>query len=302
MNVNWPCEDKDGHEVQTHPADVVFFYDEPYRSERTYVHCDLKSYAKGSIKSAAIRKAIESLAKQIACAERSAEWQRLYAHEHVNRKVVGLLFVYNHDSEYDADFGTLLDGINVRKLNLPPGSRLYVLGPDDIFWLNAVRYEIGALRNLSGTNKLPAREKCKFYYPQMVRQINVRPDVAKAATLDMLTAPWIVLQHELINNPGSKGIIIFYKRKAESTHEFLYLLDYLRNFQLLNEHTTIRIKVLQSNENAMILFDKARSEYIDSILGVDSGDQIGSIIKSIDISAMDQVVATFSAIQIGMES
>lgn len=44
-NLNWPCEDQETHEVKTHPSDVVFWYDEPYSQSRTYVNCDLKSYA-----------------------------------------------------------------------------------------------------------------------------------------------------------------------------------------------------------------------------------------------------------------
>lgn len=68
---NWPCEDEEHHGVSTHPADVVFHYDEPYSPKRTYVHCDLKSYAKGTITSANVHGAIESLAKQVACAEKS---------------------------------------------------------------------------------------------------------------------------------------------------------------------------------------------------------------------------------------
>ena len=33
--------------ILTHPSDVVFYYDEPYSSYRTYVNTDLKSYKKG---------------------------------------------------------------------------------------------------------------------------------------------------------------------------------------------------------------------------------------------------------------
>ena len=56
-----------GHKVKTHPSDVVFFYDNPYSLSRTYVNCDLKSYASGTIsKAKTYTPAIESLAKSIA--------------------------------------------------------------------------------------------------------------------------------------------------------------------------------------------------------------------------------------------
>jgi hypothetical protein len=83
-NQNWPCEEQEAHGKKTHPSDVVFFYDNPYSLSRTYVNCDLKSYASGSIKAAAIREAMESLAQALNCAEKSKEWQKLYLHEHVN--------------------------------------------------------------------------------------------------------------------------------------------------------------------------------------------------------------------------
>ena len=73
-NINWPCENQEKHEVKTHPSDVVFWYDEPYSQSRTYVNCDLKSYAKGSITAASVREAIESLAKTLSCAEVGQEF------------------------------------------------------------------------------------------------------------------------------------------------------------------------------------------------------------------------------------
>lgn len=48
-DTNWPCEDKELHKVLTHPSDVVFYYDNPYSLSRTYINCDLKSYASNSI-------------------------------------------------------------------------------------------------------------------------------------------------------------------------------------------------------------------------------------------------------------
>jgi hypothetical protein len=89
-NLNWPCEDQENHEVKTHPSDVVFWYDEPYSQSRTYVNCDLKSYAKGSISTASMREAIESLAKTIECAEKSQEFNDKYIHQDVSPNICGL--------------------------------------------------------------------------------------------------------------------------------------------------------------------------------------------------------------------
>ncbi|WP_216069981.1 hypothetical protein [Acinetobacter radioresistens] len=63
-NHNWPCENPEVHGNKTHPSDVVFYYDEPYSQSRTYINCDLKSYAKGTIKATTIKDAIVSLASK----------------------------------------------------------------------------------------------------------------------------------------------------------------------------------------------------------------------------------------------
>lgn len=92
------------HDANTHPSDVVFYYDEPYRATRTYIQCDLKSYSRGSIKPQNIKNAIEALARSVACANVSEEWRNLYIHDNVTPEICGLLFVYNHDGEYDKNF------------------------------------------------------------------------------------------------------------------------------------------------------------------------------------------------------
>lgn len=118
-NINWPCENQEAHEVKTHPSDVVFWYNEPYSQSRTYVNCDLKSYAKGTIKTQAIREAIESLAKSLRCAEISQEFSDTYIHPDVSANIQGLLFVYNHDNEYDKDFTKILEKVKCDDLDIP---------------------------------------------------------------------------------------------------------------------------------------------------------------------------------------
>src|SRR5438477_12565199 len=86
-NTNWACEEKEKHKLKTHPSDAVFWYDNPYAQSRTYVNCDLKSYARGSIKAAGVLSAMEGLALAINCAEKSAEWQKQFLHEHVNHEI-----------------------------------------------------------------------------------------------------------------------------------------------------------------------------------------------------------------------
>src|SRR5690606_19414245 len=138
-NTNWACATPESHGVTTHPSDVVYYYDEPYSLRRTYLQCDLKSYAKGSITSTAVRTAVESLAKQVACAEKSDEWRSLYAYDHVTYAVTGLLIVYNHDGGYDSNFSQYLSQVRAEDLQIPRDSKIVVLGPHEVYWLDNIR-------------------------------------------------------------------------------------------------------------------------------------------------------------------
>jgi hypothetical protein len=123
-----------------------------------------------------------TIARSVSCAEKSAEWQKRFVSDQVNSEICGLLFVYNHDGEYEKQFKQLLRDSKPKIDDLPKKSKLFVLGPEDIFWLNNVRYEIVQMR---GKGILPARQHCRFYYPNLVRRNNVQPEHARAATLEM---------------------------------------------------------------------------------------------------------------------
>lgn len=301
-NQNWECEEKEKHALQTHPSDVVFCYDEPYSDVRTYINCDLKSYAKGSITASAVRGAVESLSKQIACAEKSEQWRDLYIDSHVTPQVCGLLFVYNHDGEYDKDFKKILDTVKLEKLDIPKGSKLIVLGPEDIFWLDNVRYEIQRMRGTANSaDKLPDAQHCKFYYPQLVRRANIQQEKAKAATLEMLTSPWITLEYENQKVKGRSGIIVFYRRRGETPDEFVYLIDYLRHYQLLKDSIDVSIKILDTSPTAPASFQKAVAKYIEEMGEGDKDSNLSELVKRIRYSKMNQVVSSFSTIELGMD-
>jgi hypothetical protein len=296
-NINWPCEDVAKHKAKTHPSDVVFYYEEPYSQARTYVNCDLKSYAKGTINGSNIRSSIESLARAVSCAEKSNEWRDKYLHEHVTPEICGLLFVYNHDGEYDKDFNTLLGQFKNDKLDIPTKSKIVVLGPQDIFWLNNVRHEIILMRG--GNGELPDREHCRYFYPHLVRRKNIQLDNAKASTLEMLTAPWIILSYVDPKKQNRKGFVVFYRRDGSSTEEFLYLIDYLMHYQVIVKDTDIYIKTLNAHSNAAAFFAKAKDRYVDECEG---GKDIKDHLDSIKFSQINDVRTKFSDLEIGMDN
>lgn len=298
-NHNWPCENPEVHGNKTHPSDVVFYYDEPYSQSRAYINCDLKSYAKGTIRVATIKEAIISLAKQVSCAEKSSEWHELYIHDHVTPEICGLLFVYNHDGEYDKDFSNILSSIKVEELDIPKGSKIFVLGPQDIFWLDNIRHDLCILRGKSGADKIPSSDQCRFFYPQLVRKTNIQPEKAKAARLEMLTGPWIILEFK--KDKYRKGFIIYYRRKGEKTEEFIYLIDYLRHYQVLSEDIDIQIRTLDSSPTASSIFGKAVDRYIEEMTESDQDSDFSKLVRNIKFSSMPQVKSTFSEVEIGMD-
>lgn len=302
MNENWPCDKQEQHKVKTHPSDVVFYYDEPYAQQRTYVNCDLKSYAKSSITTRALREAMESLSKQVACAEISEEWRARYIHSGVTPAVCGLLFVYNHDGEYDKDFSQHLKSIQSAKLNLPKGSKIVVLGPEDIFWLDNVRYEIVQMRGRrEGGEPLPDPEHCKYFYPQLVRRKNLQLDRAKAATLEMLTSNLIVLEYVRPTTPDRKGVTLFYRGKGANSDEFSYLFDYLRHFQLLQEEVDIELKQLDASPLAPAMFQKAVQTYVDGLTVEATKSPLAERVHSIQYKRINQVRTRFSDVELGMD-
>ncbi|MFG1205546.1 hypothetical protein [Xanthobacter flavus] len=294
-NQNWDCVSQEAHDVKSHPSDVVFSYDEPYEQRRTYVQCDLKSYAAKSITTRTITSALSSLAMQVECAEKSEKWQNLYTVPTVDFRVVGLLFIYCHNLDTDPDFNKKIQAIDPKKLKLSPGIRLYVLGPDDIYWINNVSNDI---RGLRGDGAIPERSRCRFFYPQLVRKMNYNLRAAKAATLDMLSSPWVIMEHD--RSDGRRGITIYHKRAVEDPRELVYLIDYIRNFQLLVPEVSISVRALASNDSVFENFHKAKRIYIDKIIKPNqlahdsSSESIVDLVNKIDVTSFQNVARTFA--------
>lgn len=300
INQDWACERPEKHDATKHPTDVVFTYDEPYGRRRTYLQCDLKSYARGSITAGSIKKAMVSLSHQVSCAELSEEWQRLYTTGDGDFDVCGLLFVYNHDGEYDRNFKNVIDQVKWDDLDVPSRSRLYVLGPDDILWLDNVRLEIRQMRGTEGAASLPSREYCSFFYPQLSRKANIQNTDARAATLEMLTSPWIILKYQ---GPADhdERYVVFVRRAAERPEEYEYLIDYLRNYQCLDTPDCVIVKVLAHDAQSSVIWGQAVDRYIRNVAKGNADSSFGRILKSISFQPMEQIVSRFSSVAIGME-
>jgi hypothetical protein len=323
IDQEWPCEEPENHRptrrrrganrgssddsendradeaegqsvpVVKHPTDIVFYYDEPYSNHRTYINCDLKSYAARSIKKSEVKKAIESLARALACLEKSSTWRNRYVRDDKNALYAGMLFVYNHDGDYNTAFDELLATINLSSFDIPPNSKIIVLGPREISWLDNVSNEMLRMVTLG---QLGQKETWRFFYPTLVLAKNVQPS-ARAAIAEMLTGPWIVLKHR-ISGAEKDSVLVFYRGAGETMEEFSLLIDYLMFHGLVEEGVRILIRALQKESEARALFEKAADDYIHRFEG---GDELSTLLKGIHYQSMAIVRRSYSTTEIGME-
>jgi hypothetical protein len=293
-NSNWLCVEE-RHACKTHPSDVVFYYENPYSISRTYVNCDLKSYKRNSIRPAQITSAIESLARTVHCAENSTQFQQLFLHDQINAEICGLLFLYNHDGEYDQNFKSLLYEVKPKLSELSRRSKIAIFGPEDIRWLDNVRHDIVLMR---GRKQLPPEDQCKFYYPHLRRKANVQLEKANAANLEMLTSSWIILSYTQPGAKERKGYVIYYRRKGDTVIEFSYLIDYLKLYQVIVEDTHVRIKTAFNDKLAPVNFRKAVDAFVEKTGG---GSEMRDRLQAVEFSELQQVKSQFSEIIIGMD-
>lgn len=292
-DVDWSCE-LEHHEKKTHPSDVVFYYNHPYTGGRVYVNTDLKSYKKSSISKSSVQKALESLALAVECANVSQDWQdKFLTDDELRFEVMGLLFIFNNDNEYDKEFNVVLNDVNKEKINLAKGNKLAVFGPQNINYLLNVA---GDIKHRIADDLLPRSEDYTFYYPDMVMNKRHGEEWGQAATFEYLTAPWLLIKHRETETVKA-GFLIYYQRKGETVDEFIYFLDTLSYYQLLLQSDPIVVRFVGASQGALRNFEKAKAEYLKS-WGEDSARR--KQMEKIEAGHITRVVAEYSPMEIGM--
>lgn len=294
LNTNYSCVLAESHGKKTHPADVVYWYKDPYKGSRVYVLTDLKSYARGSITSDTIKGSVTNLALSVECAKISDEWRRRFISGSENTDLVGMLFIFNHDQGWDAEFLTFLGKMFDEYPRIPSGVKLYIFGPQDIWYLNNIIYDIKVLR---GDGDLSAIGDCSFLYPDLSRSKVVQDDWGCAATLECLKAPWQIIKYR--KSDGSIQLLIYYRGTGDTVQEFIYLIDKLVHFQWVAMCETIRLRAPYASQNAAATFALAVKEYADPLVGT---AQIREKLNKIRLETIPKVAPNFSEIEIGMEA
>ncbi|MGK5083084.1 hypothetical protein WDW37_07235 [Bdellovibrionota bacterium FG-1] len=295
INQNWTCAQPEEHQTgaNTHPSDVVFHYDDPYKKGSVYVSVDLKSYAAASITTASVAGAIASLGKATTCANLSDKFTSLYVRnsETAHWEVVGLLFVYNHDGEFEKSFSALSQQIAEVNYAIPQDRRMFLMGPDKISYLYNVALD---LIYLKGRGQIEG--EYKFYFPDLINLKAKNDREADAATLEWLTGPWQIIK-------SGKNTLVYFDHGSPTVDDFKYLLDFLFRYQLVEQKNKIQVRMVRSSSDqsdSAAIFDKAKGEYAAAVHPLEK-DVFQKRLQVIGFERIPTKTTFFDHIQIGME-
>lgn len=293
---NWKCVEPD-HNKKTHPSDVVFWYDDPYsqREVRTFVTTDLKSYASTSLQKSALEKALTSLCMSTECANISEHFREQYIGNDINAEVVGLLFIYNHDNQYDKSFRSVLRSIPTSKLKLKRNRRVYVMGPEDVIFTYNIALDLKMRR---GDNEIPDKKSCEFFYPDLV-QVKARNTRNPAATLETILGSQQIIKYRMPSKSGEieNNFLVYYRGEGKNSEEFLYLIDAFFRFQMLQNASRIILCLPKPHERAHSYFKHAVDTYVDRFHNLKA---IRDRLEIIDYQPMNQFNPQFSENNLGM--
>jgi len=320
---NFDCVKADKHaradkkQKHTHPTDVVFFYVDPYLNRRILFNTDLKSYAVTSMKGPNVRSALRSLAQAIDCARVSEEWKARYSVEDLD-EIRGLLFVYNHDAEYDGDFERYLlperrksqpgeETADLSSIPLEPGQLLHLIEPRTISYLQTILIDV---RKLHMDGMFPSANYY-FYYPdQKLHKVRLEPH-RRPATVESMCGPYLIVGHDPVikydessrqtDQTCAAGFVVYYNRPGKTHLEFMYLFDVLSSYQILSGEYLVRIRVAHHTPHAQIQshFKHAIKAFVQD-WGFD--DYIEGKLNAIEFEVIDHVKTAFSQTKLGWDN
>ena len=256
MNANWECVNPD-HNRPTHPADVVYRYVEPYKNKMTYILTDLKSYGQATITKQNIKKALESLNKSLSCAKLSPDWREKYLNTEKSYDIKGMLFIYNHDGEFqgEKEFSLLLNEAS-KNIKIDKGNVLVVVGPSRIQYLTNVAHNI---KSLVADEKLPhAKHKRGFYYPDLGNEKILHVHSALPLSVENMCANFHIMRYSREDVEGIGGLDIYIKGMEDEVESFMHILDFIRKQNLFQGNTKVRVFVPISTPTTSQNFQKAK--------------------------------------------
>jgi hypothetical protein len=291
---NFPCVNNkhltDGQKQKvSHPGDAVFFYDDPYLSKKIYLHTDLKSYKKETIKVSKLRDALKSLCVTVECANESEDWRKKYSvDDYESHEVRGLLFVHNYDNGYESQFYELINKIDLQGLPLSSGLIVHYLGPHDINRLYSIGNDIIRLIHSGEIGR-----NYTFYYPDLVMYRRQGDVWNQAATIESLTGPYLFIKHAAVDASNGSGYVIYYNRPGSTPEEFEYFIDCLSRYQMLESTDKIRSRGTDGDaiDDLKSMFHLAKKKYCRA-WGFDPARE--AILDEIEIERVTSVTSTYN--------
>ncbi len=107
------------------------------------------------------------------------------------------------------------------------------------------------------------------------------------------------MKHSESKKCGS-GYLIYYTRDGAEEDEFIYLLDAISYYQIINNKNEVRIRFTKKNQYAAINLKSAIKKYFTQ-LGYDD-ELISSISESLVKGTISEVKPQFSSEEIGLLS
>lgn len=292
-NTSWDCTKRHKYNPPLHgkhSTDAVFYYDDPYLASRIFVNLDFKSYAKSSLETIDITANAQRLANTVECANRSLDFQSKFHTPDESGQTVGMLFIHNHDNDYDASkFRSVMRRLPPDSIDIQRGRRLAIVGPDAIDYIASVVNDIQVTRS-----KLPTH-KSSFYYPHLVQRKAVN-DVA--VSIESLLGPWQIVRYDGVLEGRPDTQYHMYIRSSGATSiEFEYLIDFMFTYQLLDRMSKVVLKLTNASQDASIKLDNAKTMCVGRYNGL---AELHARLTQVSFQRVHKITMKYSEYDIGM--
>lgn len=283
-------------QLKDYPADVVFFYEDPYFQLNNYIHFDLKSYAASTLKGSKVVGALKSLSRTIAAAEISEDWSRKFAPQQSNCRIHGGLFVYNHDNLDRGRFNEFFVKLTPHSAQVREGKNIYVFSPERITYLLSVLNDIANLR-AKEILPLPTAGEVLYYYPYGVK-VKPQNNLLSYATAEMLLGPILIVRYRFNDTSKRSGYIVYYDGPGDHVDEFLFIFELLLKRRLLTDVDALHLRLQSPVDNAFAVFKTAKDEFINAYHNVPA---FRKQVDQIEYGRGAKVQLEFSTVDLGME-
>ena len=301
---NWECKKPKAHGSQTrkkksHSTDVVFEYIDPYRAGRTYLNTDLKSYGRDSITSSSISSALQSLVYTTECAQISDEFRDRHIANPDAAYIAGLLFIYNHDNEFDDNFDQLVAAA-CSKVAIPPRVRAYILGPKQVTFLQNIAHD-QKLVMASELEDFARTTHRAFPSPQLGTRFS-RDEISRAAPIELLQAPILVIRTIDTNSDTTTRADVYIRDTVNQTEDILFILEKLISEEVLRTRgPAFPIHLREAGPGGADLgrihLEHAAAQLLERFAGV---EEAANMLNRVQCRPLANVLRGYSPMVVGM--